>query len=491
MAVVAVENGVDSSVFLSLTEDDLFRMFPGKVGYVRKVMMVQSELNAPLSAEEATGPEGDSDLPGVLQSPDVRSQLTAAPMAPRILDISKLSSPSMVSVGAGGDDVAEEAGSHQDLESSDVALQGPSSRLETPKTPMWNMFTTPQTWPQYSDRVVSALKSGNIMADWDALIAETAYFILKHHDMKAPSEYDDVGRLVSERWPCILFEEHGKKPWNHFVKRLSQKMRNIRWTRKRKMEQTKQPATTKRTAVAAADYSFEADGDSPEELLKADLLSELQKDKPDKAKIGHLQKLTFNLRKREKPTFHDYPFLLEEKFIKREFFLRQPEVSEASLQQNWTSLINMVTECTKQDRFENTEGEIGLLKYVDTKIAITKRVKKLQPAISVEKATYIPTSVASEAPRLVIISHEDDHELSNGFLLHDGNVVEMRDTKNVMEMVLFLSQAYYAWDLQYPIQYQVLGFLQLFLLKDRLSPFERSCSFFKFEKRLRSLQHVE
>ena len=70
-------------------------------------------------------------------------------------------------------------------------------------TVRYNLFTTPETWPNYSDRVEGALKSGNILADWDVFIAETAYFILKYHDMKNPAEYDEIGRLVSECWPCI------------------------------------------------------------------------------------------------------------------------------------------------------------------------------------------------------------------------------------------------------------------------------------------------
>lgn len=96
--------------------------------------------------------------------------------------------------------------------------------------------------------------------------------------------------------------------------------------------------------------------------------------------------------------------------------------------------------------------------------------------------TFIPKSSAKEAPRLVLIRHESS-EYRNGFLLLNSLTIELHKD-NLMELVLLLIQCYYAWDLTCPIQYQILGFLQLYLLKDSDSDFKKSANFLRFHKKI-------
>jgi len=65
--------------------------------------------------------------------------------------------------------------------------------------------------PQYSDRVVSALQSHNIVSELDRMVEETAYHILKHGDMADRGNYEVFGRRLYEEFPCIAFP--GAQPW--------------------------------------------------------------------------------------------------------------------------------------------------------------------------------------------------------------------------------------------------------------------------------------
>lgn len=104
------------------------------------------------------------------------------------------------------------------------------------------------------------------------------------------------------------------------------------------------------------------------------------------------------------------------------------------------------------------------------------------------QGTYVPLSKQKEPPRLVVIEHDDGQPLTNGFVLVDGHIVEINTATDLCEMLAILMQCYYVWDLTYPIQYQLLGFLQMHLLKDTSAHFKKSTSFIKFEKHFAMMQ---
>ena len=65
-------------------------------------------------------------------------------------------------------------------------------------------------------------------------------------------------------------------------------------------------------------------------------------------------------------------------------------------------------------------------------------------------------------PRLVIINN-DDNSINNCFVVGGGIKVDIgNDAKNAVTKLLF---CYYVWDLSYPKQNQLLGFLQTSVLR--------------------------
>lgn len=100
---------------------------------------------------------------------------------------------------------------------------------------------------------------------------------------------------------------------------------------------------------------------------------------------------------------------------------------------------------------------------------------------------FQPTNVKlvgkkNDAPRLVIVLQGDDN-ISNIFVLADEGVVV--DAGNEIPAALItLLMCYYVWDLSYPKHYQLLGFLQTYVLEDtdKESSFFMSQNYIKFVK---------
>lgn len=65
--------------------------------------------------------------------------------------------------------------------------------------------------PTYSDRVMSAIRTGSVVSEFDRMVEETAYHILKHGDILNRADYDAFGRRLHECYPCIAFP--GTEPW--------------------------------------------------------------------------------------------------------------------------------------------------------------------------------------------------------------------------------------------------------------------------------------
>ena len=75
---------------------------------------------------------------------------------------------------------------------------------------------------------------------------------------------------------------------------------------------------------------------------------------------------------------------------------------------------------------------------------------------------------------------KDNNEISNIFIVADGVVVEAGD--ELPWALIMLMLCYYVWDLAYPKHYQILGFLQTYVLEDRESTFFMSGNYIKFLK---------
>lgn len=68
------------------------------------------------------------------------------------------------------------------------------------------------------------------------------------------------------------------------------------------------------------------------------------------------------------------------------------------------------------------------------------------------------------APRVVVVEH-DDGTLDCAYLLADTMNISL-GKKPLRDILYLLLAAYYAWDLNYPKQYQILAFLQVYLIED-------------------------
>ena len=56
-----------------------------------------------------------------------------------------------------------------------------------------------------------------------------------------------------------------------------------------------------------------------------------------------------------------------------------------------------------------------------------------------------------------------------------------------MDNVFQLLMAYYAWDLSYPKQFQLLGFMQQFVLNDTATAFFKGSNYIKMEKQMNAM----
>ena len=85
------------------------------------------------------------------------------------------------------------------------------------------------------------------------------------------------------------------------------------------------------------------------------------------------------------------------------------------------------------------------------------------------------------APRLVVVVF--DGTPKEAYLIGYNQVLACTG-KDVCSHLVDLMAAYYAWDVSYPKQYQLLGLLQTELLNDENSSYSPSTSLIKFRKLL-------
>ena len=93
-------------------------------------------------------------------------------------------------------------------------------------------------------------------------------------------------------------------------------------------------------------------------------------------------------------------------------------------------------------------------------------------------------SKKTEAPRLVVIKN-DDGTIGNSFIVGEGHKVEVgRTLTNALNSLIYL---YYVWDLTYPKQYQMLGFLQHYIIEEKQNKFHMSGNYLSFTKKFEDI----
>ena len=82
-------------------------------------------------------------------------------------------------------------------------------------------------------------------------------------------------------------------------------------------------------------------------------------------------------------------------------------------------------------------------------------------------------------PRLLVAKHQGND--LQGYILADSLYVEC-PAQSVVDFIIFMLACYYAWDLAYPKQYQILEFFQIYLLQDLKKCVQKCNNMIKFEK---------
>jgi len=91
-------------------------------------------------------------------------------------------------------------------------------------------------------------------------------------------------------------------------------------------------------------------------------------------------------------------------------------------------------------------------------------------------------SEAKTPPRL-LVTLNDDNSIARGYIIADGLSV-ICSGNDLMDLLVSLVAVYYAWDLSFPRVYQILAFLQHYLLLDSKAEIFRGTPFTKLEKAL-------
>ena len=85
-----------------------------------------------------------------------------------------------------------------------------------------------------------------------------------------------------------------------------------------------------------------------------------------------------------------------------------------------------------------------------------------------DKDFDLESELKSCPPRLIVVDHE--HGIGEAYVLAYERALECTGTDMSSHLADLLS-SYFAWDINYPKQYQLLGLLQIELLNDKKSPF--------------------
>lgn len=88
------------------------------------------------------------------------------------------------------------------------------------------------------------------------------------------------------------------------------------------------------------------------------------------------------------------------------------------------------------------------------------------------------TNKEDDPPRLVYVQW--DRAICNAYVIAGG--IQMEVNTNLRDALVHLFYAYYAWDLSYPKNYLLLGFLKVYVLGDKKNKFAVNQNYLKFTK---------
>ncbi|XP_076104224.1 uncharacterized protein LOC143072936 isoform X2 [Mytilus galloprovincialis] len=450
-------------------------MLPEKIGHATKLTLIVDRLKALHIAKH--------DLP-----PDVPIATTSC---------QEIQSENTKSVPVGQEEVVQIDDSKDDrtgdiqVEKNAASFTGAECSKKSNEAPML---------PKYSEIVTDLLENGDILKEWNKFIEETAYHVLKlPYKFESKDLYQDLGRALYTKYPCVGFAS-GSNPWAYFTKKLSQKLRNIRWKWNRRSENGTEPEE-KRKKVPRQFVDLEEkdnkQADTPEaheEMEKEVKKTEKEQNKP---LILKLLKATFKKRRHYiqtsdaniKTITDRYSALKTSCYLEREFFLIKPELSQTVLSERWTKALcklNKVFGIKEGNDSSDIEEErddsklLKIIKKVQQRIRyISKGSSKeadLLTAVNVKEVNLVSKKKAP--PRLVIVQNSEQ-AISNCFIVADG--LELSAGNDLQFAMQLMLMTYYVFDLSYPKCHQLLGFLQMVLLQDG-NQFFKSSNYTKFEK---------
>ncbi|XP_041131507.1 uncharacterized protein LOC121329760 [Polyodon spathula] len=301
------DNEVDGMSILNIKDQDLFLMLPNKIGLVRKLIVMIDEHKAQLAA---------------------------------------LPSPSVVKLESPASSLSE-----NELEQEQEQMQAHTQEHEHNDTAV----------PNYSDRIKTLLENGRIIEDFDKFIEETAYYVLSHGDITSRRRYAEFGRHMYEQFPCLGFS--GQQPWSFFCKKLSQKIRNLRWKRKKGLNSypdfiSKKTSTELHSTVRDIHMTLK-------QCTKL-IADELRKPhmQQNRTLLKHLQKISYkdrrlDIARSEEGAVQDilkkYPLLNDMEYIQLEFKML---VKLGDTEASWTTLLVNLEKAMSVER----NNEVGWLR---------------------------------------------------------------------------------------------------------------------------------
>ncbi|XP_022093701.1 uncharacterized protein LOC110980929 [Acanthaster planci] len=338
--------------------------------------------------------------------------------------------------------------------------------------------------PVFSPRVLEHLRSGKEHMVWRELISEAAnYYIGKHPQLSSTSEYCAIGRKMFCTYPSI--QREGEHEWSFFTKCLSQRIRHIRWTdRKRTPTENRGGGTdncaptTKKPRVVHISCTSDGSSDLTSEEYEKHL-SEIQVEwaKGQRKNDAHLNLLLSECFKSNqqwikglpdskiKPILEKIPCYEDGQMIILEFQRIIGEKQFGKLQDNTKMFMAAVEEALRLPPTEEPERMVKIIEQVEKATAFdkgkgvkTKRVITIIEDIPDNEVEVALKTGDKDPPKLVIIKRDD--KITAIFIVGDGVHISCKGSM-VANAVITLLGVYYVFNLDYPKIYsQILGILQ-------------------------------
>ncbi|XP_076818766.1 uncharacterized protein LOC143464715 [Clavelina lepadiformis] len=427
------ENEVDELAFKKLTESDLRLMYPGKVGIVKK-LLVFMETQTEVSYESQCSNSRDTEVIA-----DVNEDVLA-------------------------------------FESYTMVL------------------------PKFKEEVELILAAPVIdKKNFHMVVAETASFLLFNGDIKTKSEYEAFGKQMLKRYPSLNFSgtsDSRAKPWGFFCRKLSEKLRNLRWKR----SHPPVPSHGKRSAsLGFLQLQRVADSEWTKEKAAEFIRQQLQKEESEWEYSLLKQAFNANAVFRQEAIrlmkdgcvseiIEKFPLLGHMPFIEEEF----KNVYEYDCNAIEEAYVIMLTTLDKifnsnvERQCDETEDpsqqdELNLFLRLQKQLQPTRKTN-LFDTIQTVDAFRINLNSRKKTPPSLLVSYNEAGTMQAFIVADSIHITCNNDSRVVLGYLMQLIGCYYAWQLQYPKVYPILGFLQAHLLKDSLCGYHKSSKYVFFEK---------